>query len=64
VVKVAQGSLATAHYCSCTPQTLFTYIHTQAVALSLGEEVSEDGAIIGPELLLAALECCGVDNAR
>uniref|UniRef100_A0A7S3R5S0 UDP-3-O-acyl-N-acetylglucosamine deacetylase n=1 Tax=Dunaliella tertiolecta TaxID=3047 RepID=A0A7S3R5S0_DUNTE len=36
----------------------------QAVALSLGEEAGEPGAIIGAELLLATLECCGVDNAR
>lgn len=36
----------------------------QAVVLSLGDEVSEPGAIIGAELLLATLECCGVDNAR
>ncbi len=36
----------------------------QAVTLSLGQEVGEPGAIIGAELLLATLECCGVDNAR
>ncbi|KAF5842420.1 hypothetical protein DUNSADRAFT_7403 [Dunaliella salina] len=36
----------------------------QAVVLSVGDEVSEPGAIIGAELLLATLECCGVDNAR
>lgn len=41
-----------------------THTHMQAVTLSLGDEVSEGGAIIGAELLLSALECCGVDNAR
>ena len=32
--------------------------------MSLGAGASEPGAIIGPELLLSALEACGVDKAR
>eukprot|EP00983_Pelagomonas_calceolata_P048413 1141041-Pelagomonas_calceolata.AAC.2 len=48
----------------CQKLHMCTHSNIQAVALSLGEEAGEPGAIIGAELLLATLECCGVDNAR
>ncbi len=39
-------------------------VPVQAVSLVLGDLSDEAHTVIGAELLLAALEACGVDNAR